>query len=361
MAFNFFNLLEDAGRGIAGLPPTVRQAQEGVPAALGPNAPGQRAPDTIGTEDIVANGQRQTGPVAPQDLVPRSLGNRDFIEERQQAAQNGAEAAQNKGMFGTKGVLRDVLGILGDSFLVQSGNKAIYRPQRDKEDAADAMAGFTQDPLAAAERMTGVDPAAARSMFKDQQEADYKAGALKSQEAYRGNVMQQNGIENIVKLRNYAARLLDSPGGRKNPELAMQQIASVAQSTGIPLGQLGINPDMTAEERDIYAAGDMTVQQQRNLPMRERQLDIAQQNASANTTRANRPPAGRAAPNPTAASIAAPVLEKLKRGQKLAPNEIELLDRAGYNMPTQGRGGRQRPSGRPAGLPPGMKLGRKIN
>lgn len=156
--------------------------------------------------------------------------------------------------------------------------------------------------------------------------------------------MQQNGVENITKLRNYAARLLGSEGGKKNPELAMKQIASVAQSTGIPLEQLGVRPDMSAEERDIYSSGDMTIQQQRSLPMRERQLDIAQQNASANTTRANRPPAGRAAPNPTSASIAAPVLDKLKRGQKLTPNETELLDRAGYNIPTQGRGGRQRPS-----------------
>lgn len=230
MAFNFFNLLEDAGRGIAGLPHKVCQAQEGVPAALGPTAPGQGAPDTIGTEDIVANGQRQPGPVAPQDLVPRSLGNRDFIEERQQAAQNGSEAAQHKGMFGTKGVLRDVLGILGDSFLVQRGNKAIYRPQRDKEDAADAMAGFTQDPLAAAERMTGVDPAAAREMLKNQQEADYKSGSLKSQEAYRGNVMQQNGIENITKLRNYAARLMGSPGGQKNPNSLCNRLLALLRA-----------------------------------------------------------------------------------------------------------------------------------
>lgn len=308
----------------------------------------QAAPETVGTDTINVNGiqpgsMAQTA-IAPEDLIPRSLDNRDFISQRDQDNKNGREATQHKGLFGVKGTLRDVLGFLGDSLLVGSGKDAIYGKTRQRELEGDAMAGFTQDPLGASERMTGINPGRAQELQELAINEQIKQAQLKSMDAQRRSVIDQNSLENITKLRNLAARMLGSPGGQKNPELAFKQINDLARGYGVSIEQLGLRPDMTPEERDIYASGDMTIQQQRNLPMRERQLDIAQQNASANTTRANRPPAGRAAPNPTAASIAAPVLEKLKRGQKLAPNEIELLDRAGYNMPNQGRGGRQRPS-----------------
>lgn len=86
--------------------------------------------------------QMSTAPAQPRQM-------RDFDEDF------GSEYApkEHKGRFGTKGVLRDILGTLGDAFLVQGGADAMYAPQREKEKAADAMAGFSRNPLKAIERL----------------------------------------------------------------------------------------------------------------------------------------------------------------------------------------------------------------
>src|SRR3546814_8133018 len=78
---------------------------------------------------------------------------------------------EHKGMFGLKGTLRDVVGMLGDAFLVQSGNKAVYATQRQQEKAGDALLamgpGQERDAIA---RVMQVDPAAGMKMFKDRSE-----------------------------------------------------------------------------------------------------------------------------------------------------------------------------------------------
>lgn len=81
---------------------------------------------------------------------PPAMGNVASLLEAQAAMEN---APQRKGMFGMKGTLRDVVGLLGDAFLVQGGGKAMYGPQRERERLADAMTGFTQQPQAASERV----------------------------------------------------------------------------------------------------------------------------------------------------------------------------------------------------------------
>ncbi len=55
------------------------------------------------------------------------------------------EQTPRAGMFGVKGTLRDVIGTLGDAFLVQSGNAPMYAPRRREERIGDAMRGMTQD------------------------------------------------------------------------------------------------------------------------------------------------------------------------------------------------------------------------
>jgi hypothetical protein len=344
MAFNFFSSVGRAARQYLGIPDDPRQADPNVPAGLA-TAPGA-APDTVANQEIVVE-KRRPGPPQPEDLVPLNLGNRDQILEAKQAMANGSDAADHRGMFKTKGTLRDILGVLGDAFLIQSGNKAMYAPQRDQEKASDALAGFTQQPQEAVERLAQVNPDAAAALWDKHQEIQAKQGQVKSMQDYRQSTVDQNKIENISRLRNYSARLMSSPQAQKNPELAMSQIANLARSTGVSLEDLGISPDMSPEERSMYGYGDMTVNQQMQLPYKDRAAAVAQQNADANTTRANRATPPRAAPNPTSASMAAPLVRKLQSGQKLTPAETETLDRLGYNIPKSGRG-----SGRSAPPPP---------
>jgi len=321
-----------------------RQAQEVIP-------------EGIGTEDIVSYGIQPNSapapiaPISPDDLVPRSLGNLGDAQEVQQANRNTQEGMQHKGMFGVKGTLRDILGFVGDSLLVGSGKNPIYGRTRQRELEGDAMAGFTRDPNAAAERMTGVNTEVAKELQTLAINEQLKQAQLKSASAARESQIADRQFENVTKATNLVARIFASPVAKTRPDLAMKQAEAVAARVGVPLEQLGVNPGMSSEERDIYSAQDTTVDKIMNIPFKEKQLDISQQNANANTTRANRPPAGKAAPNPTAASMAAPLIRKLQGGAKLTPGEAETLDRLGYNVPSAKKsGGRSTP--RPSGVAP---------
>ena len=114
--------------------PAAEQIHEGIVV------PGKRLP----TEQV-------PGPpvVSPDDtqrmLLERykgNLDNSDFIRARQEAVRAGEKASDRRGMFGVKGTLRDILGVLGDAFLIQSGNAPIYGPTRREERISDAMAAF---------------------------------------------------------------------------------------------------------------------------------------------------------------------------------------------------------------------------
>lgn len=81
---------------------------------------------------------------------------------------SGRNPYERKGLFGMKGTLRDVLGTIGDAFLIQSGNKAIYSPIRQREHVADAMRGFTDDPLSAIQALNKAGfPEQAQSLYQD--------------------------------------------------------------------------------------------------------------------------------------------------------------------------------------------------
>lgn len=92
------------------------------------------------------------------------MSNNRQIMEADEANAEAEEMAERKGMFGVKGTLRDILGILGDSFLVQSGNDPMYGPRREQEMLSDAMTGYTAQPLEAIERVARINPNAAMEL-----------------------------------------------------------------------------------------------------------------------------------------------------------------------------------------------------
>lgn len=69
--------------------------------------------------------------------------------------------SDNPGIFGLlpagvqHGTLRNVLGALGDAFLVGSGRDAEYEPRMQRQEVGNAMAGFQLNPGAAASRVAG--------------------------------------------------------------------------------------------------------------------------------------------------------------------------------------------------------------
>lgn len=337
------------------------------PGTYAPVNPGQVSPtgipETVGDEIPVYGRQDSPAPsISPADLVPRDVGNADFAEEAARANRTTQErlkdkGLQHKGMFGLKGTLRDVLGLVGDSLLVGSGKESVYDKVRQREREGDAMAGFTADPAAAAERMSGINPKAASSIQDLAIQEQLKKAQLQSIEAYRQNQIDLRRQLLTDKASQRISNIFASPVAKTNPALAMEQARIISKRIGIPLEDLGLAEDMTPEEIELYASQGMPAGQTAQLPYRERMTTVAERNASSNAVRANRPPAGRAPPARTITQVDAEVADAVLSG-RATPAEQQ------YYKNRLAKSGKSRGTPRPAGVggpPPGFKLGRKIN
>ena len=325
----------------------------------------QVPPETTGPE-IPVYGKNIPVPAAsqtinPEDLVPRDIGNADFAEEAAKANNTTQErlndkGLQHKGMFGLKGTLRDVLGLLGDSFLVGSGHASEYDKVRQREREGDAMAGFTQDPSGAAERLSGVNPAAAKIVQGLAIQEQIRKAQLESVNIARQQQEDARRFQVYTNAQKVISNIFASPVAQTNPDLALRQAKFIAQRSQVPLEEFGLHENMTPEEVKLLAAQNMTPNQAAQLPYKERMTAVAEQNADANTTRANRPPAGRAPPVRNIGQVDAEVADAVLSG-RATPDQIKYYnDRLKHGT---GRG-TPRPSG-VVGPPPGFKLGRKLN
>lgn len=224
---------------------------------------------------------------------PQYVLNDDRIAPRREEMQ---EILPREGKFGVKGTLRDILGIVSDGFLVQSGNKAVYQPRREQEQMADAAFGFTQNPQQAIERLNAAgfqkEAASLQEQIADQ---DYKKGALQSQVSDRQSRADDRNFDNRDKGFNRIARW--TAGG-----VPYDKLVTAAQQYGIgeeELQAMGITPDMTPEDRRQVGTMDMTMNQQMQIPFTERRVGVAERNAASGESRAqsariqaNKPRAG---------------------------------------------------------------------
>lgn len=284
-------LQQSAGQVVAGGPYNT--------PGINPGAPG---PEVL-QDEILVNGVLNREPTAPQvdPYEGMNLNNRDAILERDAAAESTRDASQRRGMFGLKGTLRDVLGTIGDAFLVQGGGKAVYAPTRERERLGDAMAGYTRDPMAAAERAVGVNPEFGADFYQMAEQAQARQAQLESMEQSRQSQAQDRRWGNVKDATNMIARLLGSPQAQARPDVALAQAEMIARQAGVSLEELGITPGMTPEDMQLFSRRDMTVNQQEMLPRRDRQLEQGDRRLEQGDTRnaiaqqrANRPPAGRA-------------------------------------------------------------------
>lgn len=228
-------------------------------------------------------------------IDPRYVMNDDRIAPTREELK---EILPRRGMFGTKGTLRDILGTLGDAFLVQSGNKQIYAPQRQMEKAGDAMFGAAQDPLQAAERLAALGHVEeAQALIEQHQQDEYRQAQLSSLEGSRQDQAANRKEDNLARLVNLTARRLQAAGDDPAKiAYALQLAEADAARLGIDPRDLGISGDMTPEQRAVVAGGDMTVTQQVQLPYTERRVKVAERNAANAEERTDiyrsRPPQG---------------------------------------------------------------------
>lgn len=290
------------------------------------------------------------------------------------------ELIPRQGMFGTKGTLRDILGTLGDAFLVQSGNKAVYQPQRQQEKMGSAMLEFSKDPMAAAERLAAQGfPEQAQAVLEYAGNQQLKKAQIQSLADTRDSQIATRKEKLINDLGNYSARMIAKVRTPEELAIAKDAIQNRLLRAGIDpvdlYGPEGMDA-LTLESAPVFGRGDMTVNQQENtelgrgrLDVSRGQLEVAERNAASSETRAaasminaRKPRSGGRAPQPTEASELSRIRGMVNRGEQLSPG-----DRATWQKYTRPPGKGKRAIGAPPAailqqlnLPAGGQF-RKIN
>lgn len=245
------------------------------------------------SDDILVQGRK------PSDNPLQGLGNQNQLSEAADAAKN---APQREGYFHTKGTLRDILGTLGDAFLIQSGHNAIYTPQRQREKIADAYSGFTgvsgADPdevqknqMAALERLAATPGGTelAQKAYAQMQDNNTRMAANQNQTSYKNDSLY---LQKIDKLGKLASNIYAGTKTPQETEAATQRLIGLAQALKVDPADLGVKPGMSPEDIRSIALGNQTPYQQAQVPIqqqnansRQASVGVASRNAGTNVAR----------------------------------------------------------------------------
>lgn len=279
--------------------------------------------------------------------------------EMAEAAQGQAQDPQHTGMFGVKGTLRNVLGLLGDAMLVQHGNQPVYKPRLQQEQIADAMTGFQSNPNAAAGRLAAVPGGAqdAENMYNSSQQQQLRLAQQESNNQYRQSreeTMQdtrdarlRQGIGGILS----AAATPDPKTGQVNPQ---QWNQARAQALRMGAKVSDFDESEVPETADQYNAGyGQTARQYQQGQTSQQSIDERAAAAAARNQTTIRGQNMRPQPKSTDASMAAPILQKMVSNPSYqpTPQELDVLNRTGHSA-TRGQ-----PHQGNAVLPPGLRVG----
>lgn len=252
----------------------------------------------------------------------------------------------HKGMFGVHGTLRDVLGTLGDAFLIQGGAKPIYAPVRQQERESDALVGLASNPQDTIGRLAGDgrDPAAAMTMRNQLVNQDIASERAQSTAASQGGRLAIQKYQIGSKLYAQAANAYATATDPASKQRVLGLMAGIKQQYG--LGDEFTDPASQADAQAAAVAGAPQVVQAAQNAAETHQnhqasQSTARQNADSSSIRAraamknaNKPSAGS---RPTNASMAAQILQRIQNGTA-TPSDIDMANRLGYGNTAKPKG-----------------------
>jgi len=222
-----------------------------------------------------------TYPELVQQEVPDNfiLGNDRAVAQARMAEESTNRASDRKSLFGARGTLRDVLGTLGDFFLVGGGGSPMYYPMREREKWADALQGMTAGPeaeRAAFERAMRINPEATLEVMKARDYARTQQGHLE----LRGKEYVRDFVNDVRKnLAGIAATAAIS----KDPEFRQKAIQAINAQAQRLAEQGLIAPDdpLLSGDLNMIAGLGANVNQTLNRPIQEERVEIARGNLAA--------------------------------------------------------------------------------
>lgn len=267
----------------------------------------------------------------------------------------------NPGIYGLlphnlqHGTLRNVMGALGDAFLVGSGRQAQYEPRMQRQEIGQAMAGYNpndpQSVQAAIQRVAATGAAGSPEMA-DQLQKNANDIALRKQIMEQNNSYRQSMIDSrhdgsLQRMTPYIGAMVGGAKDQASYASAYQRAESIAQRIGpeYHAADFGLidpkdwtpgaaaNAGLTAN--NIRVSGDKA--QQRATSMRNTDVSAGSRVQAA----------GISANRPQNAAILQNLITKQNSGQALSPAEQAAFDH--LTQVSKGRGGRS--------LPPGLVVG----
>lgn len=235
---------------------------------------------------IRAGQQRFVGQMDPMMAAQQATPEEEIVAK-------GLDPIEHKGLFGVKGTLRDVLGLLGDSYLMVNGRNPYYAPIRRGEVASDQLAGRYQDneeenfinnPLLAIQRL-------AESGYGDQAQSLYqdytKNEAAKAQQLNnQAQLARQNARDDqlakqgdVLAQKNFIEGVLSKTYSGISDEATLKRFNQWALPKLESLGLAGY--ELPQNLNDAKRFGIQPYQQER-LRDFDQGLGIQQQNADTN-------------------------------------------------------------------------------
>lgn len=279
----------------------------------------------------------------PQGVVEAVAAGAGGPNPMAQMAAPQVQPPQHSGMFGLKGTFRDVLGVLGDAFLMNSGINPIYSGQRHQEKIGDALAGFDQDPIGAIQRLGGVDAALGQKYYGDYLDSSDRQAAL-AQKA-KSDAFNQEG--------QFATRLGGMFGASNEATYGPMLANARKRAESLGMGHLldGLPDTYDKEAVNAWVRGTMEPKDQANIDYRNTrasQFDAEHQER----VRHNKVTEG------TAATNAATSRQRAGTYGKKVQSDIEYRDWRKTNSPpspARSGTGRRAPAPNIPPPPPGFK------
>lgn len=271
----------------------------------------------------------------------------------------GAHQAQgggdNPGLFGLlpqkmqHGTLRNVLGALGDAFLVGSGHDPLYEQRMQRQELGDAMAGFQQNPGTAASRMaaTAVPDAAkmAMDMYEQSNQQKIRQQQMQQTADYHQSMTDSRDDASLQRMTPYAGAMVNGVKDKESYGKAWARADAIAKRIG---------PNYSAADFGLVdpedwqpAAGPAGVTASQALTNSATNRSIDQRASAANMSHqdrqaATRVSASKGSTNPTNATMISRLMTKQNNSQTLTPAEQTFWDK---NTKATGSAGRSLPAG----------------
>ena len=196
------------------------------------------------------------------------MGNAKPVSMAREAEKDTALNSDRRGLFGVKGTLRDILGIVSDAFLVQSGNQPLYMPRKLEESWSDAMAGFSESPEAermAIERAMRVDGRRTQEFLQQSRLNQTNMGNL----SLRGEELGRDKTNDLRKqLTGLAAAAVNG-----TPEQKAEALRIIQQNTA----NLPEDDVLRSGNLELIAGSGATPNQMLTLPLTERRVEDAEE------------------------------------------------------------------------------------